>query len=300
MKMLVQATTGSSGLGGLALQSTTGASDEAVCCLADARAVLAAWDRCFEGRPRVTRDLERLREMIERLALARIRLGIEAQHTGASALRSHVPALDERLRQLSLESEQIRNVIGTGTDEERLATLASRINEQLALYRVHLAENPRASRRLGLLQRMVRVLRGIDRGLEQLDAEDERVRSNRALVSAEIRTWTTEVEVLRTLQRDMSLSMRVRALRLELSQLARRAARDIEHTSGMAVERLDELSDRLDECAVQLYGLARSHDDDDARAAFLEASGWIGRLADRRRSPVAEVGSGTPELGPLF
>jgi len=160
-----------------------------------ARILSGRYHRHFGGRDRATRDLLQLDEIIAALEPVALRLkGSERD----AALR--------QLETLRAERPKIVDAQSRGSNEERVSRLATRANDQFALYRQVFAGQERASREPQLLRRMVAALRRISgemEGLRSAGVKSEQNDKNIAIVSERVASWTSEIDAIESAQAEL-------------------------------------------------------------------------------------------------
>jgi hypothetical protein len=160
-----------------------------------ARILSGRYHRHFGGRDRGTRDL---------LELDEIALALEPV-----AGRLKGSDRDSALRQLEIlrtERPKIVEAQSRGSNEERVSRLATRANDQFAIYRQVFAGQERASREPQLLRRMVAALRRISgemEGLRSAGVKSEQNDKNLGIVAARIADWDTEIAAIESTQTEL-------------------------------------------------------------------------------------------------
>lgn len=145
-------------------QRPGGLRDPALCAIREANHIMGRYGRHFAGKPRATRDLHLLGELGERLASVRERLVRLPDPAQQARVADRLRGMGEQRVLLAEEQAHIRAARQAATPRDRAAILAGRIDEQLALYRVHVAGHPRLSCRPGLIRRIIA-------NLEEIQAE---------------------------------------------------------------------------------------------------------------------------------
>ena len=160
-----------------------------------ARILSGRYHRHFGGRDRATRDLLLLDEIVAALDPVAGRLkGSERD----AALR--------QIEVLRAERPKIVDAQSRGSNEERVSRLATRANDQFALYRQVFAGQERASREPQLLRRMVAALRRISgemEGLRSAGVKSEQNDKNIGIVAARIDDWTAEITAIESTQAEL-------------------------------------------------------------------------------------------------
>ena len=160
-----------------------------------ARILSGRYHRHFGGRDRATRDLLLLDEIVSALEPVAGRLKGNDR--------------DAALRQLEIlraERPKIVEAQSRGSNEERVSRLATRANDQFAIYRQVFAGQERASREPQLLRRMVAALRRISgemEGLKSAGVKSEQNDKNIAIVAARIDDWVGEISTIESTQAEL-------------------------------------------------------------------------------------------------
>jgi hypothetical protein len=160
-----------------------------------ARILSGRYHRHFGGRDRATRDLLELDEIVAALEPVALRL---KGSDGDSALR--------QLEILRTERPKIVDAQSRGSNEERVSRLATRANDQFAIYRQVFAGQERASREPQLLRRMVAALRRISgemEGLRSAGVKSEQNDKNLGIVASRIEDWGGEIAAIESTQTEL-------------------------------------------------------------------------------------------------
>lgn len=141
--------------------------------------VFDEYHRHFGGKPRPTRDLERMKEMIAELDTIGSDMDdlLEA-HPGMESVKQDLGAVDANLKMYREELTRIVEARVSGTRDEQASTFAAAANDQFQIYGVQFAGKSRLTRRPGLLERMIRNLELILNGMRELNAKGYRSDSN--------------------------------------------------------------------------------------------------------------------------
>lgn len=131
----------------------------------------------FAGKPRATRDLEELDDIIERLE-ALVEEGKQLQNGGRDpALQSILEQANENLDIYEEERERIRAVQSGGEIVVEGSALASWANLLFGQYYRHFAGEARATRDLGLLSEILAELEFVEERMADLIEQDEAAES---------------------------------------------------------------------------------------------------------------------------
>ena len=136
-----------------------------------ANAEFHRYQRHFVGENRATRDVELLNEMIRNLE--GIESEMEALHEEAEidGLAEDIETVNQNREHYREEREQIVRARRDGTPDEQASFLAVAANEQFSIYGDLFAGKNRATRRSGLLKRVIRSLENIGRQMSELQEE---------------------------------------------------------------------------------------------------------------------------------
>lgn len=160
--------------------------------------------RHFADRPRATRDLALLTEVLG--ALERLRRVADAEQASTVAsIRARFE--DERVR--------IAAARFAGTVVERVGRTAALANTQLQAYRDHFAGQPRLSRRAPRLRRMIDELSRVQAQMSSLSPgpdEADTLRRNLRVVGDALASWRAELVQVEEAQRGASTEERAGAL----------------------------------------------------------------------------------------
>ncbi|HEU4538349.1 MAG TPA: hypothetical protein VFS00_29720 [Polyangiaceae bacterium] len=161
-----------------------------------ANQVFARYGRNFAGHSRQTRDLGLLDEMIADLRALRQRMRDVMKKKDHPAFQRDVDLVGQQLDLYVREREAIAAAQREGTPDERAGLLATLANAQFDLYRTHFAGRSRATRRPGLLQRIVEQLRQLRAGmieLERAGLASEANQRNIEVVAQNLNSYEIEV-----------------------------------------------------------------------------------------------------------
>jgi hypothetical protein len=162
--------------------------------------VMARYRRHFAGKSRSTRDLGLIDEMAEDLALLSAQMSAIIARNGAAPFRRDLDAVTQALTMYRTEREEIARAQGAGTLEEQSGAMASIANSQFDIYRDHFAGKSRSSRRVELLERMIRTLERCKTRMLDLSRNDSVAQVNKdnmAVVDANLDTYRKEIEEIR-------------------------------------------------------------------------------------------------------
>ena len=160
-----------------------------------ARILSGRYHRHFGGRDRATRDLLQLDEIVQALEPVAARL---KGNDRDAALR--------QIEMLRAERPKIVEAQSRGSNEERVSRLATRANDQFAIYRQVFAGQERASREPQLLRRMTTALQRIAgemEGLKSAGVKSEQNDKNIAIVTDRIESWGAEITAIESAQTEI-------------------------------------------------------------------------------------------------
>ncbi|MCO4747389.1 MAG: hypothetical protein KC912_21495 [Proteobacteria bacterium] len=148
----------------------------------------------FAGESRATRDLGLMREIVDHYGELIAELGADTDE-----------ALHKRLRDakgtFSREATEIDWARKAGSDVDRAQRYALLANEQLALYRRHFAGQPRLSRSVPMLRRVIQSLTEIRALMLQLPAGGSNA-GNIKLLGDKLQSYETEIALVLEVKRD--------------------------------------------------------------------------------------------------
>ncbi|WP_428267367.1 hypothetical protein [Haliangium sp.] len=178
--------------------------------------LIGVYERHFAGRSRASRDARCLGELLERLLDCQHRLESLPDAATRERAADSLATVERQALMLEDECTHILNARQVQAPAERAALLATRINEQFALYRTHFAGQSRLSRRPRLLQRIINNLDDIqaeldDKALLELD-DDGTSEANRKLVAEELPRLRRELGLIELEHQAASVTERAAAL----------------------------------------------------------------------------------------
>jgi len=162
--------------------------------------VMARYRRHFAGQSRSTRDLGLLEEMIDDLAAISAQMAAIIAKNNAPPFRRDLDAVTQALNLYRTEREEVARAQQSGSPQEQSAALATIANSQFDLYRDHFAGKSRTSRRVELLERMIRNLERVKTRMLDLtrDASVAQInRDNIAVIDSNLEVYRTELEEIR-------------------------------------------------------------------------------------------------------
>lgn len=227
-------------------------------CQRQFNCLIGSYNRHFAGKPRATRDLRLLEELIDQLRHLQQQvetLPDREMTFPTSQLRSHI-----KTQQGQFEEEliAITEAYQQATFAERFGYLGDRINQQFAIYREHFAGQPRLSRRPQLLQRAIANLQEIHTQLSDpifdvLENQGDRA-TNIQLVAENLESLQRELEMIELEHEANSLSDRVASLGAAANAIIQEYNRDYagKDRRNCDLIRLGWLCDLLTEIAQQM------------------------------------------------
>lgn len=206
--------------------------------------------RDFAGQDRTTRDGTLLQELADLAqgALDRSAAGGKLNNTLADARRPIESAVELYRREVAAIATS-RSTLAAGRHAQVLATLANRV---FGYYRNHFSGKARASRRIGLLRRMIRSLEGILSGMEAVRALGVTTpvhQDNVGKVQAQLQLYRTELSQVEAERGRTDLTRLAAMLGDEANQVfaAYRAEFANRKRSEVKATRLGELCEQLHE-----------------------------------------------------
>ena len=178
--------------------------------------------RHFAGQDRSTRDIALLEELSEALAGVGAALSTLVSEQSEIGFSDTLAVIQGNIALYKSEKQSIEEV-HQSLDAPRLASaLARAANDQFLLYRGHFSGLPRASRPLGVLDRVVSSLDRLRRDMallktRGLDSPDNA--NNIELISERHGAYSRELEVLTTVQAQLTPSQRREALVVEVRRI---------------------------------------------------------------------------------
>ncbi len=172
-----------------------------------ANRVFDAYRRHFAGKDRSTRDRMLLHEMVGELEGLEKRMQSLVEQGAANSRQD----LQTVRQQLGLYRDEVTNIARAqtvGTQEDVANRLAQLANAQFALYRDHFAGKSRASRRPGLLARMISNLEEYQEEMREL--RDNNFRSqmndnNISTVQQNLELYRSELEEIRKVRKETAV-----------------------------------------------------------------------------------------------
>jgi hypothetical protein len=135
--------------------------------------------RHYAGKPRGSRDIERMKEMIAELeAIGADMDDLVEKHPDLESTHKDIEAVDANLKMYKEELNRIVEARRSGSREERIDSLANAANDQFQVYQALFAGKSRLTRRPGLIKRMIRNLEGILNGMRDINAKPPRSEAN--------------------------------------------------------------------------------------------------------------------------
>ncbi len=231
-----------------------------------ANQTFAVYRRHFAGQSRTTRDVALLDEMIAELESVAADMAALATRFVHDGLERDRQVVANNLESWRRERDAVLQA-QTPDDTTQLASvLAGLANGQFELYRIHFAGQPRLSRRPALIQRVLRRLDEIDRGMAKVEkdgaAPDFNAR-NREIVAERTAVYRKEADAIAEARQGTTPGELIDAL----AQAANAVMDEYhEHFAGKDratrdLSKLVELTDRMWEIERQMWALDRALDD---------------------------------------
>lgn len=244
----------------------------------EAEEIFDEYDLKFAGKPRATRDLEELDDLIARLedlmARARRRLNGGEDDTMANLIER----ANENLEIYRDERQAIEEVRSGGEVAHRAGRLATWANLEFHRYHRHFAGKNRATRDLELLNAIIESLKSIQEKMEQLRGHDELegIEDDIRTVEENQRRYREERENIVKARQDGDLDE-------QASFLAARANRQFEIYSNLFAGR-----DRVSRRSALLRRVIRNLESLDRRMETLEDKGLAEPQNQDNREIVAD------------
>jgi hypothetical protein len=176
---------------------------------------LHRYQRSFANQDRRTRDVQLLESLVAELESVHKEMATLARKAPDQNLADAMGILDRSLEVYRNEGEAIRAARRTGTLGEQGSRFAQLANDQFEQYRENFAGQPRVSRHLPVLTRIVAALEEILRGMKSLrlaGLNDPSNDNNQKIVADRIQQYRKELDAIGALQRSTPLTDRVNAL----------------------------------------------------------------------------------------
>ncbi|MDP3278118.1 MAG: hypothetical protein Q8Q09_23230 [Deltaproteobacteria bacterium] len=170
--------------------------------------VMARYRRHFAGFSRGTRDLGLIEEMAEDLAQISVEMTVLIAKNPAPPFKRDLEAVTQSLAMYRTERDEIARAASAGTNEEQSGNLASVANAQFDIYRDHFAGKGRSSRRVELLERMMRNLERTKTRMEDLTKVDSVTQTNKdniAVIDGNLEVYRGELEEIRKAKAETKL-----------------------------------------------------------------------------------------------
>ncbi|MFW5966635.1 MAG: hypothetical protein ACOCV2_03905 [Persicimonas sp.] len=221
--------------------------------------------RHFAGKNRATRDVGLLNEIISELEFVETQMKKVIADKGFESTQADLQTVQNNLQLYRDERAEIFSSRRDATLEQRASYLAVVANEQFAIYDYHFAGKPRASRRPGLLHRVIATLESVRDEMAEIEDEgldSEQNRQNRDIIDQKLELYEEEFEQIQKVRRETSSSDLVG----HLGQAANAAAQQYsEHFAGedrasRNLELLSRICDELLDVGRQMRQLKDSFD----------------------------------------
>jgi len=225
--------------------------------------VFARYRRHFAGKPRPTRDLGLLAEMIEDLTKIQTRMRSLVVGKDEPTVQQDLQTVSENLKMYVQERGEIAGARNSGTAEERADMLADAANVQFQVYQDHFANMARITRRPELLQRVLDSLKQLKQGMQALKTEGHSSPTNdrnMEIVQTNLDMYERELKEIRKARAGVKLA--------DLMGSLGGAANDVmneyqEHFAGKDratrdIELLGRMCDRMGEILRQMQALGRA------------------------------------------
>lgn len=163
--------------------------------------------RHFAGKPRATRDLGLLNEIISELELVESKMKALLAQKDVASVEADLETVQNNLGVYRDERQNILDARNSGGLDEQASYLAMIANEQFAVYNFHFGGRPRVSRRSGLLHRVNSTLQSVYDQMSALEDEgldSEQNRKNIELIDTQLGTYRDELDKIDEARRGTS------------------------------------------------------------------------------------------------
>ena len=237
-------------------------------------AMLASWAnfvfdeyrRHFAGQNRATRDLGRVDEMVAELEGIQHDMKALLERADLGSTRQDLGVVESNLKMYRDELENILAARRQGSRDERISSLANMANEQFRIYREQFGGKGRTTRRPGLLERVIKNLKGLLSEMRDLNAKGARSQSNVKninIVQENLKLYGDELKAIKEARDNTSLE--------DFAGMLGGAANDVmadyrEHFAGQSrasrdLQKLSTLIDEMYEIALQMREVQDARED---------------------------------------
>jgi hypothetical protein len=160
--------------------------------------------RHFAGKPRATRDMGLLNEIISELELVETQMKKLLAKNGVESVRKDLETVQNNLGLYRDERQNILEARNSGSLDEQASYMALLANEQFGVYGFHFGGRPRVSRRAGLLHRVIATLDSVREQMGELESQgldSEQNRSNMELIASQLETYRDELDQVQQAKR---------------------------------------------------------------------------------------------------
>ncbi|MGM0557554.1 MAG: hypothetical protein ACQEVA_14310 [Myxococcota bacterium] len=162
-----------------------------------ANLIFGQYYRHFAGKPRATRDLGLLSEILAELEFVEERMAqLIADDEAAESLADDLETVRSNKETYEEELARIAEARSSGSLEDQASYLAVAANEQFTVYRDHFGGKPRVSRRPELLERVIVTLESIQGSMKELKRrglQSEQNDNNIQTVAQQLSTYRDEL-----------------------------------------------------------------------------------------------------------
>ncbi len=171
--------------------------------------VFDEYHRHYAGKNRATRDIGRLEEMLAELeSIQEDMLALLAKKPDLKQTKDDLAVVESNIEMYDSELENILSARTQGSRDEQASALANAANEQFTVYNTLFAGKGRTTRRPGLLERVIKNLKGILNMMRDLNSKGYRSESNTkniSIVQQNLKTYHTELAAIQEAREDASL-----------------------------------------------------------------------------------------------
>ncbi len=225
-------------------------------------AVSGCYHRHFAAMSRATRDPEVLRELTMDLNDLAAHLERYKSELSDEMVVSLSESISESRELYKGELELIDEAANSGDLDERANRLALCANHQFKIYREHFSGRSRNTRRISLLQRVIRSLEEIEGSMNQLDAQGTTFAANEQnveIVRERLGMYRTELDQIQRVKQESNLDSLMGRLGGEANEIFNTYQEEFagQDRTNRDLERLNSLCDELHDIARQMLGLER-------------------------------------------
>ncbi|MBR58317.1 MAG: hypothetical protein CMH54_09885 [Myxococcales bacterium] len=225
-------------------------------------AISGSYHRHFAAMSRATRDPEILRELVGELNDLDAHLEGLKSELSDEMVTSLSGSISDGRNLYSSELDLIDEAANSGDLDEQANRLALLANHQFKIYREHFSGRSRNTRRVSLLQRVIRALEGIEVRMNQLDAQGTTFAANQQnveIVRERLGMYRTEIDQIQRVKQESNLDSLMGSLGGEANEIFSVYQNEFagQERTSRDLERLNGLCDGLHDIARQMMDLER-------------------------------------------